>query len=333
MLEGTNRLTRGGGNQTNNTSNFEYLKFGEVINNDDPLGLGRIKVWIKGSVINGGDDELIGTGSSSYEKLPWCLPLMPKHFTIKPKIGEMVLIFLINKQKEGSDRLYIGPIISQLNKLDFDSARTTALAGFTFGPIEPNVSIANVPDLKGVFPSQNDVSIQGRYNTDITQKNNEIVIRAGKFVETQITGNNPYPIKFNFDTQAYIQIKNGVTLPKLTDNEVSSRIGSVTNVVSNKINLITHGGSPDFNTTNQTDLISTDELEKILSTAHQLPYGDILLQYLILLKEAFLSHVHRGNGLPPTDLTISGNKQSVKDFTKNASKLEQTMLSKNVRIN
>jgi hypothetical protein len=27
MLEGTNRLTRGGGNQTNNTSNFEYLKF------------------------------------------------------------------------------------------------------------------------------------------------------------------------------------------------------------------------------------------------------------------------------------------------------------------
>lgn len=332
MLEGTNKFTRGQKSSYETLPTFQYLKLGEVMSIDDPLGLNRIKVWIKGSVSNGGDDELLG-GANGVERLPWCLPLLPKHITVKPKVGEMVMIFVFNRQKEGSDRLYIGPIISQLNKLDFDSARTTALAGFTFGPVQPNVTPENIPDLQGVFPAPDDVSIQGRYNTDITQKNNEVVIRAGKFVETTVTQLNPYPIKFNFDTQAYIQIKNNVKLPKVTETEVGDRIGSVTNIVANKINLITHGGSPNFNTTNQIDLISFEEMEKILSTAHQLPFGDVLLQYLRLLKEAFFAHVHRGNGLPPTDLTISGNKQAVKEFKDNAANLEQSMLSKNVRIN
>lgn len=327
-----NKLTRGKDSSYNTSNTFQYLKFGEVMNVDDPLGLNRIKVWIKGSVANGGDDELLG-GTVGYEKLPWCLPLMPKHIMIKPKVGEMVLIFVFSRKKEGSDRLYIGPLISQLNKLDFDSARTTALGGFSFGPIQPNVTPDNIPDLKGVFPNPDDVSIQGRYNTDITQKNNEVLIRAGKFVESKMTELNPYPIKFNFNTQAYIQIKNNVALPPITETEVSDRNGSVTNIVANKINLITHGGSPSFNTTNQVDLISEEEMLKILLTAHQVPYGDVLLEYLKLLKDALLNHVHRGNGLVPTDLTASGNKQSVAEFVKNASKLEDTMLSKNVRIN
>jgi hypothetical protein len=337
MSEGTNKLTIGKYGRNDSSDSFQYLKFGEVVFLEDPLGLDRVKVWIKGSVATGGDDELVVQNSvtieEKYSNLPWCLPLMPKHITVKPKIGEMVLIFLINKQKEASDRLYIGPIISQLDKLNFDSARTTALAGFTFGPVIPNVNISNIPDLKGVFPSPNDVSIQGRYNTDITQKENEIVIRAGKFKPTEITDLNPYPIKFNAQTQGFIQIKNNVTLPKITETEVSERLGTVTNIVSNKINLITHGGSPNFNVTNQIDLISGDVMESILKTAHQIPFGDVLLEYLILLKEAFLAHVHNGNGRTPTDLTIDGNKQSVAAFKEKAAKLEQSMLSQNIRIN
>ena len=327
-----NKLTRGKDSSYNTSNTFQYLKFGEVMNVDDPLGLNRIKVWIKGSVANGGDDELL-VGTVGYEKLPWCLPLMPKHISIKPKVGEMVLIFVFSRKKEGSDRLYIGPLISQLNKLDFDSARTTALGGFSFGPIQPNVTPDNIPDLKGVFPNPDDVSIQGRYNTDITQKNNEVLIRAGKFVESQMTFLNPYPIKFNFNTQAYIQIKNNVALPPITETEISDRNGTVTNIVANKINLITHGGSPSFNTTNQVDLISEEEMLRILLTAHQVPYGDVLLDYLKLLKNALLSHVHNGNGKTATDLIAGGEIQDVDEFKKNAARLEDTMLSKNVRIN
>jgi hypothetical protein len=329
-MDGSNRLTRGVNTSYDELSYKQNIRYGEVMSIEDPLGLGRIKVWIKGSVINGGDDEKL-TEENGVDKLPWTLPMLPKHINIVPKIGEGVLIFSFSKDKENADRLYLGPIISQSNKLDFDSARTTALAGFTFGPITPDVNPRNIPDLRGVFPEPEDISLQGRFNTEITQKNNEILIRAGKFVSSNISSTNPYPIRFNTESQGYIQIKNDVKLPKLTETEVSDRLGTVTNIVSNKINLITHGGSPTFNLTNQDNLISDSELEEIFTSAHPLPFGDILLEYLILLKEAFLSHVH--NGSVPTDLTVSGNKQSVAEFIKNAARLEQNMLSKNIRIN
>ena len=55
--------------------------------------------------------------------------------------------------------------------------------------------------------------------------------------------------------------------------------------MANKINLITLAdGSPNFNVLNQENLISDDELANILKGAHQLPLGDVLLEYLILLK-------------------------------------------------
>ena len=334
-----NKHVRGDKNQYKDSNTFQYLKYGEVMSIDDPNSLGRIKVWIKGSISNGGDDEI----KSDITKLPWCYPLLPKHISIQPKVGEGVWIFVFNRKKEHSDRMFIGPIVSQLNKLDFDSAKTTGLAGLTFGPTLPTVNITNktnavaTPDLIGVFPNPEDVSIQGRYNTDITQKTNEIVIRAGKFVETPIydVTKNPYPFIFNKATQGFIQIKNNATIQTTKDDPtlVRDKVGTITNVVSNKINFITHGGSPSFDVTNQKDLISDEEMQRILSEAHQLPYGDTLLKYLKLLKEAFLNHVHNGHGNKATDLTLDGNKQALKSFLDEAKVLEDSMLSKNIRIN
>jgi len=85
--------------------------------------------------------------------------------------------------------------------------------------------------------------------------------------------------------------------------------------------------------TNQDNLISDVELNNILTKAHQLPFGDVLLEYLILMKEALFYHVHNGNGNQATDLTISGNKQALAAFKTKADELEKSMLSKNIRIN
>ena len=75
------------------------------------------------------------------------------------------------------------------------------------------------------------------------------------------------------------------------------------------------------------------EMTRILTEAHQLPFGDVLLEYLKLMKDALFSHVHNGSGNPPTDLTISGNKQALAAFKSKADSLEKAMLSRNVRIN
>jgi hypothetical protein len=328
MNEGTQKITRGNTPQIDASKDFSRIvEVALVVSVDDPYHMGRIKVRIKGPRSKGGDDGILDND------LPWCFPLIPKTYSVTPKPKEAVFVFIFNKDREFADRLYIGPIISQPDKFNFDSYFETALRGFSFAPITPNVSIDKIPELKGVFPDPMDVSIQGRYNTDITQKPNEIVIRTGKFEISKPNGNNPYPFKFNTKTQAYIQIKNDVTLQVKTDTSAEQK-GTVTNIVSNKVNIITHeNGNPRFNVTNQDNLISEEEMANILKNAHQLPFGDILLQYLILMKEALLNHVHNGSGNPATDLTTSGNKQTIAEFKAKADDLEKSMLSKNIRIN
>jgi hypothetical protein len=333
MLNSSSKSYRENGNlyaSANITQNIKYGVVKALENEGGSLvnkGLGRIKVFLKGSIVTGGDD---GTPD---EDLPWCFPLLPKHLSVQPKIGEVVLVMVFNNNRQHADRLYIGPIISQLPLLNKDPYEFSALAGFTFGPAEPNVNPSQITELNGVFPNPSDVSIQGRYNTDITQKNNEVIIRAGKFETVTPTPNNPYQIRFNSATQGYIQIKNDVITVQSSD-KTQQKKGTITNIVSNKINLLTHiDGSPRFNLTNQDNLISDEEQDLINQTAHQLPFGDVLLEYLILLKDALFLHVHNGNGNPATDLTVSGNKQALAAFKSKANQLEQSMLSKNIRIN
>lgn len=328
MNDGNNSkyLGRKSDYQTNHNT-LNLVQLGEVISIDDPNYLGRIKVRIKGPTNRGGDDGV------SDENLPWCFPLLPKLVLTQPKVKEAVYVFIFNMNKEHADRMYIGPIISQPQQLNFDPYYFSALRGFSFGSTQPNVSVETIPDIKGVFPNPEDVSIQGRFNTDITQKPNEIVLRAGKFEASTPSANNPFNFKFNKNTQGYFQIKNDVVLKKATSTEKQEN-GSVINMVANKINLLSYKDSnPRFDLTNQENLISDEVLEKILTEAHQVPFGDILLQYLILLKEALIYHVHNGSGNPPTDLTTSGNKQAVAAFKAKADELEKAMLSKNVRIN
>lgn len=303
----------------------DIIKLGMVVSTIDPNYLGRIKVRIKAPRNMGGDDGI------SDANLPWAQPLIPKFFGGQPKIGEAVYVFVFNQDKQNVDRMYMGPIISQPQQLFNDPYYVTALAGFSFGSEDPKVSVSTIPQLDGVFPDQGDVSVQGRYNTDMTQKYNEVVIRAGKFVPIAGDKNNPFKFKYNASTQAYIQIKNDVQIkPKTDENEAEK--GTITNIIANKINLLTHkDGSPRFDLTNQKNLISDEEMAKILETAHQMVFGDILIQYLILLKEAVLNHVHNGNGNKATDLT--SGKLAVAEFVKKASDLENQMLSKNIRIN
>jgi hypothetical protein len=325
--EGNNKIARGEKSPFETTDKYRNLELGEVISIDDPNYLGRIKVRIKGTRSRGGDDGILD------ENLPWCVPMIPKFFASQPQVSEAVFIFTFGRDRQHADRMYIGPIISQPQQLKFDPFYVTALGGFTFAAEAPKVSVATIPELKGVFPNPEDISIQGRYNTDITQKTNEIILRAGKFETVTPTGNNPFPFKFNAKTQGYIQIKNDTVIKKQTDQQPEEK-GTITNIVANKINLLTHkDGAPRFDLTNQDNLISDDEMESILADAHQLPFGDILLQYLRLLKDALFLHVHNGNGNPATDLALSGNKPALSIFKLKADELENQMLSKNIRIN
>lgn len=301
---------------------IKTVQIAKVVSVDDNNALGRIKVRIPGPTSIGGD------GDTPLEQLPWAYPMVPRFFSVTPKVDEAVFVMVFSQDKLHSDRLYLGPIISQFPNLDFDSINDRALTPFTFAQIPPKVNYEQINAINGVFPKTEDVSIQGRYNTDIIFRRNEILIRAGKFVTSQPNNNNPYPFQFNDTSQGFIQIRNDIPIepPKENGNQLR---GSVANIMANKINLLGYiDGSPRFNI-NQIDQLSNDEILNILENAHPLPFGDVLIQYLRLFKTAFINHVHNNNGLKPTG---TGDK-SVANFVKQAEALENAMLSKNIRIN
>lgn len=306
---------------------MKNIEIGWVASIDDPNSIGRIKVRIKGSSSQGGDDSI-----SNDNDLPWSFPMLPKFFSVTPKVGEAVYVFVFGKDKEHTDRLYFGPIVAQPQNLLLDKY-PNSLAGFEFSLNKPDISYQQLKDVVGVFPNKEDVSIQGRYNTDITQKPNQIILRAGKFIEIPKTDNN-IGLKFNNKNQGYIQIKNNV---KLTTEPKNENDNVITTIVSDKINFLTHNGLNKYELNNPDGLLTDTELSKIINTveeggAQHMVYGDLLLEYLILLREAFSSHVHNNQGTSsPTDNTLIGN--SVDTFNKKAVDLEKRMLAKNFRIN
>lgn len=298
------------------TTTFYFAKV--EINRDDFDG-GTIKARIKNI-----DDHIVDASL-----LPSAFPLLPKMFHITPKVGETVMIFVPDAKNPQMDRVFMGPIISQPQYEFKDNHFFTSRAMLDTGITQPLGAPSNIPENLGVHPDREDVAIQGRLNSDIIFKPNEVLIRAGKFVTTD---KNEDIKKFNKDNPAYIQLKHDVIIKdgKKTGSkdEIKGERGTVTNIVASKINLLTHAeGSPRFILNDQTNTISDDELLRIIKEAHQLVFGDKLIEYLKLERAAFINHVHAYHGRKPQDLSGSDDIDKYLDYDLDS------MLSKNVRIN
>lgn len=262
------------------------------------------------------------------DKLPNCFPLLPRHLNFVPKVNEVVLIITLSEDDAYSDRFYIGPISSSPLNLNYESVETTALSNFSIGLTKPAIDIDNIHSSRGIYDNPQNVIIEGRYNTDIIQRDNEVLIRSGKFI-------NNKPLVFNTNNPAYIQLKYN---EKVVDENGDSKNISVTNIVSNKINLISYDSLLDSGELTKVDLsnnkaeyIDNETLNKILKTAHPLVFGDILLDYLKLLRMAISGHVHNGSGNKATDRT-DGDSLPLTNFINKAEQLEKEMVSKHIRI-
>ena len=95
-------------------------------------------------------------------------------------------------------------------------------------------------------------------------------------------------------------------------------------MVANKINFISHDGEHTFNLTDPKQLISDDEQQKINNEAHPIVYGDILVEFLQLVKKYVQLHVHPYHGLVADPSTITTNVLSF-DLNK--------ILNKNINTN
>lgn len=287
-----------------------------VESNDDDFDGGRIKARIK-KVDDG----------KTLKELPYAFPLIQKFMHSVPKVGETVMVFMPDVSNPNVDRMFVGPLISQPQFLPKDPELYTSKSLVDTGYRKPESAPSTIPDSIGVYPTKDEIAIQGRNNSDIIFRDNQLVLRAGKFEVIGNNENNKIP-KFNKKNPAYIQIVSDTIIKKGEGSNQPDTKGTVTNIVANKINLLTHDdGQPRFNLNDQKTQITEDEMLTILEKAHPLVFGDILVEYLKLQRAAFSNHVHRYHGTKAEDLSGANDIDKYLEFDLNR------LLSKNVRTN
>jgi len=288
------------------------ISFGIVKNTIDPTNAGRIQVRVP-------YDDL----KKSDEELEWAFPLLPKMLHVRPKIGETVMIINRDFDNERSGRYYLGPVISQPQFMYEELNENSALRVLQGTRVGADKDPETDPIVKGTIPDNEDVAILGRKDSDIILKDDDIRIRCGvkktdAFDKTKFAFNSVHP--------AFIKMKHMRDYDERNLFYDGPRYESVINVVADKINLIGTDARDKFNANDPDELINDEEVSRFITEAHQLPFGDKLIEFLRIFITAFQSHTHPwvGRGQTPC-----------KDITYNAlaNYNLESMLSTTIRIN
>lgn len=280
------------------TNENTIIKIAQVESVDDEYAAGRIKARIIGDRYNA--------------ETPYAYPLLPYMMHVVPKVGEAVLLIFSNLGSS-SQRFYIGPIIHQPQFVhnDMYSNAISMLKGYNDRTLP---SVERIPESKGVYPKKEEIAILGRKDTDLIFSDNDVRLRCGVHKTNKY---NSLESEFNRLTPTFIKLKQH-------DNKFSNDTNTTATIVSENINLISTVGLPEYKVFDTDESINDEEMAKIIETAHQLPYGDKLIEFLKLFLKAFNSHTHKYHNLPPTpELTYNAvNNYNLNDI-----------LSKNVKIN
>jgi len=269
----------------------------------DPSGAGRVRVRIRG----------LDRDIRRNDDLPWVNPLLPKFFNVSPKIGETVKVITLDRKNTRINRFFIGPVISQPNKFEFDPHFFSSRAGMDQGLLEYGKPWFKDPESKiedtnwTILCESRDIALNGRRNQDLILRNgdkyDEVIMRVGKSDPNRFT-------KLNKKNPGYISLvfqqKNGEYVP-----ENRSHV----NIVSDSINLISHQGSHKGKP--EPILNSDDPQKQILTERNKLSplvYGDKFWEFVDLMEKFVRGHIHDGGGVAATPPDLSGPTKDLLDW-------------------
>lgn len=311
------RVDLGYGDSRLDKKTFPLWYYGIVERVDDTFYAGRIKVRIEGVdrkilLPAGGktkieNKELGNEDSDAY--LPWCEPLLPKFLNIVPQVGEMVKVAVFDYRNKQQRRQYIGPVIGQKTPADFQyndyNIATLQTENSAYSPAYDNWPESSQGNWS-IYPNVSDVALLGRRNTDLILRNksnyDEIILRSGKIDYRNLNTNSP-PISLNIKNPAYITINHTFPTENKTETQTNLGLGNDRthiNLVADKLNLISHMGSSAKGKA-PVILNGDDVLQQIITEntkLHPLIYGDVLWEFMSILRSYIEGHIHEGSKLP-----------------------------------
>lgn len=286
---------------------IEVIRFCKVISVSDDTDADRIKVRLSPEDNHKSDSDL-----------DYAFPILPKMFHVKPKVGEAVLVLLAVTNDGNSQRYYVGPVISQDHKINYDpyfcGADSFLRGAYKKFDVAPSMN----PEHQGILPKDEDIVIRGRKNADIQISNDDIRLKAGVKV---VNEDNNYEMSFNTKNPSYVKVK----YHPISLNDGSK---STSTVVGDKICLLSNTSPNYYNLTDREDLITDEELNKVIESAYKLPYGEKLVDFLKTFVKAFNNHTHNYPMLPPNPFHLETLNSKSTDLLENGN-----LLSDTIRIN
>ena len=165
-----------------------------VLNNDDPLMLGRVRARL---LIDNYNDivRAITDPPWNEEKDVWTTrdpfifnPFLPYFMYQVPKVNELIQIMYVNKDFKYENQYYVQNTFSTPTTITFEyyvgANKFTGTGTQLTNPKPLKNQDGTYTDQaihKGVFPEPGDNAILGRGSADLVIKQDEVLIRAGKF--------------------------------------------------------------------------------------------------------------------------------------------------------
>lgn len=191
--------------------NWFYAK---VIDNQDPLNLGRVRaasLTLDNEAIRKAPEDFNPVKDAWSEKDPFIYnSLLPLYVWAVPKNEELIQIYYHDSTDSTFlNAYYIQGPFSRIQNIKLENYLQSQKYGDIRGIRQRTANFVRDvdgnyknPDPDGVFPDPGDVGIMGRGTTDVICRENDVLLRAGKYVGELIGDKDPIGNK----NRAFIQL-------------------------------------------------------------------------------------------------------------------------------
>ena len=216
----------------------QNIFYGICVDNNDPLMLGRVRIYPTHQNVNEVIRSIDGFDENSTTPEvngPWSeldpfvyLPLLPYFINQVPKKGEYTTIFYFNNKKQiGKNKYYAISVFSSPTTIleeNYRSSQTHLSSGIrnslkAFPNLKDRDGNHLFPNNKGVFIEPVDIGIKGRDTADIIIKQDDIVIRAGKHKDF-----SPGEIPDRNDQRGFLQLSRFRTIKKYGTPTIKTKL-------------------------------------------------------------------------------------------------------------